>query len=950
MAAEKELFEAFGINNSGFEGLAEDLNVLKEGKGNAALLAISVLLQGDRNESELTALLASLSVDLGDNGQWDNVKQRAQIADWAMKADLEGRLATVRANVEGWKLAESAAPAFEGHVTNFWMNELGVGECTGDNDGALFATKNNHSAYYAANDSAYTDGDSSLVRLICDASGTTPAWRFATDLEKDTAAFSAELPQDTAVVGMINTGFVYVKEGKWRLGSDLDTALAFSCVSANKGKTDSMIEKHDTTWYICDDEASVPTWRGATTAEADTALFGIPVAGDAIARVGNVNKSRVYVFDERKWRHGTNLDIDEGLGPCVKDTMNSVRQLSGTTGSNGWYICAESEEIIEGKRIPRAWRKATDFERDTYQWPDTTNGTVQVSKLSQLKYVFDDGSWRPATDFEKNDKLQACVEGVAGTIKQAGNDNEGWYKCTNEVPTTVDGFNVPYTWRKASYVEIDTAGLNEGDAPKVGEIRKGRLTGDAYRFSYYKYNGTIWVAATEYEMDTYDPLSHAYWGAENDAAVRQGVSGKYYVYDSLDGVWSVETSSLDHSYGLDGCTRARSEYEVQKKEDMMLEDEWAGSSPNCMTCVLSEIDCQDFFGVHANEYFCRQSYAKGFLKQGNNGVDYLCIDHMWREASAERVATYDFTYDIRNPNSIYTIGGKKYYVEADTFRLENESEAWARTYGNPTKCGEFDETGAVIINSNGTSWLCNKGYFEWDDASYYEYHRLKDYNSSSSTDGHTYNIVSIGNQIWLAQNLKYLPLTHKMESGGTMIDVSAVSCYRTTYYGDYDQEMCDSLGGAYYSTDVMQDACEKLVPAVGNVSYGTFHLPTAAEWRILLGNLNDQSKLGRKLKSTIYWVAGTGSDDYSFSVQPTGYFNSGWRFGSQFGEIAMYYTADDSVVVFGPNNEIAIASALAKTGLTGMGYSQSIPPKEMMLPVRCVSDLTFPLPPKNPNK
>ncbi|SHH79932.1 hypothetical protein SAMN05720761_12744, partial [Fibrobacter sp. UWCM] len=48
MAAEKELFAAFGINNLGFEGLAEDLNVLKEGKGNAALLAISVLLQGDR--------------------------------------------------------------------------------------------------------------------------------------------------------------------------------------------------------------------------------------------------------------------------------------------------------------------------------------------------------------------------------------------------------------------------------------------------------------------------------------------------------------------------------------------------------------------------------------------------------------------------------------------------------------------------------------------------------------------------------------------------------------------------------------------------------------------------------------------------------------------------------------------------------------------------------------
>jgi uncharacterized protein (TIGR02145 family) len=962
MAAEKELFAAFGIDNSGFEGLAEDLNVLKEGKGNAALLAISVLLQGDRNESELTALLAALSVDLGDNGQWDNVKQRAQIADWAMKADLEGRLAKIRANVEGWKLAESAAPAFEQHVTNFWMQELGVDTCSSDNEGALFAVKNSHSTYYAANDSAYTDGDSSLVRLICAASGNSYAWRFATDSEKDVAALAGDADEGSAANGKVNTSFVYVKEnGSWRRGTELDASLYAACVADNKGLTDSLIVKHEPVWYICDkDDAASDSyaWREATTTEADTALFGTPGEGDPIVRIGNVNKSHTYVYEDvngngnAKWRYGTALDLDGGLGPCVMDKMNNVEQMSGATGLKGWYICTESENSVEGTRIPSEWRKATDFERDTYQWPDTLNGTLQVSKLSGLKYVFDNDSWRPATDFEKNDKLQACVEGFAGTIKQAGNDNEGWYKCTNEVPMTIDGFNIPYTWRKASYVEIDTAGLSEGETPQVGEIRKGRLTGDAYRYSYYKYNGSIWVMATEYEMDTYDPVLRAYWGAENDATVRQGVSGKYYVYDSLDGVWSVETSSLDHSYALGGCTRARSEYEVQKKEEMILEDEW-GTYPNCMTCEFTESNCQDFYGVHANEYFCIRAYAKGLVKQGINGVDYLCIDHMWRKASADRVATYDTTYLIGSRNSVYTVGGKKYYVEADTFRLENESEAWARTYGTGggSRCGKFDESGAMTVNTIGTRWLCNKGYFEWDDAPYYQYQSLMDktdYYTNPSSGGHLYNIVSIGNQIWLAQNIKYLPLTHVMEFGGETYEAPAASCYRDTYNGDFYQEMCDSLGGAYYSTDVMQDVCGMLVPSVSNVSYGNFHLPTAAEWRVLLGNLKNQNRLGKELKSTINWTAGTGTDDYSFSVQPTGFYNDEWRYGSQFGEIAMYYTADDSVVVFDASNNVTIASA--SKYVHGTGFHFSIYPRELMLPVRCVSDLTVPLPPKNPNK
>jgi uncharacterized protein (TIGR02145 family) len=475
-AAEKSLFAAFSIDNTGFKGFAEDYNILKEGDGNAALLAVSAMLQGDRDESELTALLASLSVDLGDNGEWNDSLRRAQIADWAMKADIEGRLATIRANVEGWKLSDSKAPAFEGYVTNYWMKELGVGECT--TAGTLFATKNVYSAYYAAKDSVYTDGDSSLVRLICGADG---AWRFATDLEKDTAAFAPSVANATAMAGNINVDVVYVKEGVWRRGTELDKVMKFSCVADSVGKADSIIVNEETVWYICGKgNASVPyAWRAPTTAESDTAGFGVPGDGDKLVRLGNVNKSHYYVYEVDHWRFGTELDDNDNLGPCMVSKLTEVRQITGNANAlDGWYICTnDTYSVTEGVRDTTIWRKATNLERDVYQWKSYPippfNGGTWVCKRSGLKYVFENDQWRPATELEKT-YLNACTKlqnGVVGWSDSVSVDS--WYKCTDEHPTVVDTFLVQYTWRKATDLEKDTKGWTKDTVE--GAIRNGRV-------------------------------------------------------------------------------------------------------------------------------------------------------------------------------------------------------------------------------------------------------------------------------------------------------------------------------------------------------------------------------------------------------------------------------------------------------------------------------------------
>ena len=470
-AAEKSLFAAFNIDNTGFKGFAEDYNILKEGDGNAALLAVSAMLQGDRTEAQLTALLASLSVDLGDNGQWDNKKERTQVADWAMKADVEGRLAKIRANVEGWKLSDSKAPAFEKHVTNFWTKELDVPACTKDGAGRLFAIKNENSSFYAKNDSVYTAGDSSLVRLICAASGDSYAWRLASDIEKDTAALAKNLPADTAIAGKINTDFVYVKEGKWRRGTELDMTLKFSCVANRKSATDTMTVDHETKWFICSEELvyvdgeRIPTaWRAASTAEADTAGFGIPQTEKDSVKMGNINKSLVYVFEDvdgdgdGEWRFGTTLDY--GLGPCTKDKLGTVKNLGNEPEDqkdpNKWYICVDNEYVlVEDFQVPTTWRKASDLEMDTYEWPVAEEGAIRNGSVNDnLTYVFENGMWRHGTRMDNVLGL-SCILNIRDTVVQENQFT--WYKCFAD---TADDLTVSSSWRKVVENELDMSYWN----------------------------------------------------------------------------------------------------------------------------------------------------------------------------------------------------------------------------------------------------------------------------------------------------------------------------------------------------------------------------------------------------------------------------------------------------------------------------------------------------------
>ena len=124
--ADEEILAAFGIE--GDFGKPEDLNIFESGDGNAALLAVSVLMQSDIDVAGLTERMGEFSIALAEGGSWDDADTKTAIADWACDVDLKGSLANVRKNVESWKYADSV-PLFEKYVTNFWWDNYGLGVC-----------------------------------------------------------------------------------------------------------------------------------------------------------------------------------------------------------------------------------------------------------------------------------------------------------------------------------------------------------------------------------------------------------------------------------------------------------------------------------------------------------------------------------------------------------------------------------------------------------------------------------------------------------------------------------------------------------------------------------------------------------------------------------------------------------------------------------------------------
>jgi uncharacterized protein (TIGR02145 family) len=131
-------------------------------------------------------------------------------------------------------------------------------------------------------------------------------------------------------------------------------------------------------------------------------------------------------------------------------------------------------------------------------------------------------------------------------------------------------------------------------------------------------------------------------------------------------------------------------------------------------------------------------------------------------------------------------------------------------------------------------------------------------------DGNWYKTVKIGNQWWMAENLKATKYSNGDLIGTTdpvTLDILGESepSYQWAYDGLKSNAVVFGRLYTWYAATDIRNVCPK-----------GWHLPSDAEWTTLTGYIG-QSIAGSKLKSTYGWTeGGNGTDDYGFSALPGG--------------------------------------------------------------------------------
>ena len=188
------------------------------------------------------------------------------------------------------------------------------------------------------------------------------------------------------------------------------------------------------------------------------------------------------------------------LGGCSATRSGVIAQNKNSKSKNYnvHYICRVT-----------SWQKATDFEKDTYEWTDGEEGEVKKGNVTATYYVFENGKWTVA----KNETaLGLCTASRNGEV---GKIDTTYFICDNK------------NWRKATVLEYDTYQFGAGND---GEVRAGKVNQD----KFYVYENGAWRAsANEIENN----LGACVTNRLNEV----GKSGNKY-YTCKSGGWVLSTA------------------------------------------------------------------------------------------------------------------------------------------------------------------------------------------------------------------------------------------------------------------------------------------------------------------------------------------------------------------------------------------------------------------------
>lgn len=190
---------------------------------------------------------------------------------------------------------------------------------------------------------------------------------------------------------------------------------------------------------------------------------------------------------------------------------------------------------------------------------------------------------------------------------------------------------------------------------------------------------------------------------------------------------------------------------------------------------------------------------------------------------------------------------------------------------------------------------------------------------TDNRDGETYHTIKIGNQVWMAENLRY-----KAEgSFAPDNDESKVKKFGRLYTWASALNIPEEFNEKSPAKDIEMYRQMRESDYRGLAPEG-WHIPSNKEWEELLGNIDPKSN-GCELRSACVW-RNAGEDSLGFFALPAGY-----RFGNgsfcHFGDRARFWSKDE----YGYANAFRLSLTEESVDIEGVYRSDAIS-------IRCVKN------------
>lgn len=202
-------------------------------------------------------------------------------------------------------------------------------------------------------------------------------------------------------------------------------------------------------------------------------------------------------------------------------------------------------------------------------------------------------------------------------------------------------------------------------------------------------------------------------------------------------------------------------------------------------------------------------------------------------------------------------------------------------------------------------------------------------------DGNTYKTVTIGKQVWMAENLRVT----KYNDGASITNLTTLTDWQTTTGGAwcyYENEAGnDATYGKLYNWYAVNEG-QKLAPE-------GWHIPDSSEWFTLFKTLKGIDVAGQQMKTISgwdEWATITNTNTSGFSALPGGiaYRNSvgGGTYFQNLGKLAFFWCAraNNSSVSPLPEGEAYFCALSFEYNSARFDYHSA----RMGLSVRCVKD------------